>query len=138
MKTWDDVMAKLTGARLAVLDALLRGGEQSALRIAAACERQSAPEVLEALQWLRACHLVTMPAAGLFRARSVAAARERFDRAGGPIAEFMQGLREMDSPAASGTAVHPLAAPAPFFTPANAVPSGVRVQDHQVQMFADV
>ena len=37
--SWDDVMAKLTGARLAALDALQHRSELSALHVARACER---------------------------------------------------------------------------------------------------
>jgi len=143
--SWETVMAKLTGARLAALDTLLRGGELSMLRIVDGCERHSLPEVMEAVDWLRAHHLVTEPAPGLFRAWSMAVAIGRYERAGGPIAEFMQGRRAMPTAAESRPAPAVLSAPAPFlskysdnFSQSNAAPSGVRVQDYQAQMFSDV
>jgi hypothetical protein len=138
MNTWDEVMAQLTGARLAALDALLRGGEMSVLRIAEKCERHTVPVIIEALQWLEAHYLVTTPAPGLFRAWSMASASAKYDRAGGPIAEFMPGRRNNQAAAGFGPAPLTAAAPAPSSVPANAAPSGVRVQDYQVQMFSDV
>lgn len=135
---WSDVMAKLTGARLAALDALQRQGERSAVRVAMDCERHAVPEIVEAVCWLCAHHLATQTAPGLFRARQVAVARECFERAGGPLVEFLQGLRGAESAPVIRTGAEQSTASAPVFVPANAAPSGVRVQDYQVQMFSEV
>lgn len=138
-----DAMRGLTGARLAALDALqkLGGAGGSAVRVALSCERHDAPVVVEAIGWLCAHHFATQVAPGLFRARDVPVAAECFERAGGPLNEFMQGLRVNAEPVNGVRSIatgRSSAASAPDFIPANAAPSGVRVQDYQVQMFADV
>ena len=135
--TWADVMASLTGARLAALDELQKQGERSAMCVAMDCDRHGVPEVIDAIVWLCAHHLAWETAPGLFHARSVEDASGRFERSGGPLKIILQELQTTSAAAVmrGGTAA---AAPAPHFEPEHAAPARPHVHDYQAQLFADL
>lgn len=130
MKQWEEIMAELTGARLAVLDTLMVKGTSTLHEVADHCPKHSEEAIEAALRWLRAHHFVRAAGAGVWDSRTIAAAQNFYTAAGGAIEEFMR------EPATGATTARPMrSAPAPIFHAANEAPSGIRVHDYQASLF---